>query len=351
MYLCIVARSIPPKRRTSSVLCSRISSHVRCTMRPDAGLAHEHVVGFLREHEPAGARQRVEPALGEARQLVLAVAVGEVAEHEVREPVRRPLVESAEDARLVPIARAPLQQRLGLLAAVAPEVGVEQVHHGPEMPPLLDVDLEQVAEIVERRAGTAEMALLLDRCRLRVALRDDEPAERASILARDVRPGREALVIAEPDDAPWLRLREEDAPSIVGHPHVVELGPSLRVDADGRAEIDVLASGSPRAPCRSTTRGTAAAIPRARAGAAGSPTDRRCSECARDSRCRPSRSPPIEFCSFARAVQAQRAPRSDRVRSLEDPILPCRQPREDLALERFRAGEPERGLHARERVG
>src|SRR5205814_3595948 len=50
----------------------------------------------------------------------------------------------------------------------------------------------------------------------------------------------QALVIAESDDPPGLRLREEDPPSILGHPDVVELRPSLRVDADGGAEIDVL---------------------------------------------------------------------------------------------------------------
>ncbi len=38
------------------------------------------------------------------------------------------------------------------------------------MPPLLDIDLEQVAHVVERGRGRAEMALLLDRRRLGVAL-------------------------------------------------------------------------------------------------------------------------------------------------------------------------------------
>src|SRR5262249_34765364 len=109
--------------------------------------------------------------------------------------------------------------------------------------------------------------------------------------------------------------------------------------------------GTPRAPCRSTIRESAVATPPAHAGAGDSPTGPRCSESARDSRCPPSRSPPIEFRSLPRAVHAQRAPRSDRVRPLKDPILPCREPCEDLALERFRAREPERRLHARERVG
>src|SRR5262245_39887592 len=84
------------------------------------------------------------------------------------------------------------------------------------------------------------MALLLHRCRLGVALRDDQPAERAAILARDILPGRKAFVIAESDDPFRLGLCEEDAPPILGHSHVVELGPSLSVDADGRTQIHIL---------------------------------------------------------------------------------------------------------------
>src|SRR5262245_4212540 len=75
---------------------------------PHPTLAHEHVVGLLGQHEAAGARQRIETALREAGQLVLAVAVGEEAEHEERQPVRRPLVERAEDPWLVVVARAAL---------------------------------------------------------------------------------------------------------------------------------------------------------------------------------------------------------------------------------------------------
>ena len=99
----------------------------------DAGLAHEHVVRFLGQHEAAGARQRIEARFGERRELVLAVAVGEVGEHEERQPVRRRLVEGAQDARLVGVARVPLQQLLGLLAAVAAEIGVQQVDHRPQV--------------------------------------------------------------------------------------------------------------------------------------------------------------------------------------------------------------------------
>ena len=46
----------------------------------EAGLADEHMVGFLGQHEAAGARQRIEGALGQHLELELAVAVGEIGE-------------------------------------------------------------------------------------------------------------------------------------------------------------------------------------------------------------------------------------------------------------------------------
>ena len=65
----------------------------------DAGLADEHVMRLFGQHEAAGARQRIEAGLRERVQLHLAVAVGEIGEHEERQPVRRRLVEGAEHAR------------------------------------------------------------------------------------------------------------------------------------------------------------------------------------------------------------------------------------------------------------
>src|SRR5713101_6959322 len=207
---------------------------------PHPALAHEHVVGFLGQHEAAGARQRVEAALGQARELVLAVPVGEEAEHEEREPVRRPLVEGAQDAGLVVVARAALQERLRLLAAVAAEVGVEDVHHRPQVAALLDIDLEEIAQVVERRAGPAQVPLLLHRGGLGVALGHDQPSERPPVLAGDLLPGGLALVIAEVDLTARLRLGEEDAPAVLGHPGVVELGPALGVHAGRGAQVDLL---------------------------------------------------------------------------------------------------------------
>ncbi len=204
----------------------------------DAGLADEHVVGFLGQHEAAGARQRIEARLRQRVQLHLAVAVGEVGEHEERQPVRRRLVEGAEHARRIRIARAAAQQIVGLLAAVAAEVLLQQVDHRPEMAAFLDIDLEQIAHVVERGRGLAEMALLLDRGRLGVALDHDQAAQHRAMLAGDFLPGRLAEVFAERNDAVLFLRRKQDAPAIFGHPHVVELGPAARIDRIGGAQID-----------------------------------------------------------------------------------------------------------------
>jgi len=71
----------------------------------DAAATDEHVKGFLGQHEPAGARQRIECALGQALELIAAVAVGEIGEHKKAQPIGDRLIEGAEDPRLVGIAR------------------------------------------------------------------------------------------------------------------------------------------------------------------------------------------------------------------------------------------------------
>ena len=221
---------------------------------PDARRPHEHVVGLLLEHEVARPRQRVEPRLAERGELELAVAIGEVGEHEERQPVRGRLVERAEDARLVGVAGVPLEHLVGLVPAVATEVAVQQVHHRPQVAALLDVDLEQVAQVVQARCRRAQVPLLFDRRRLGVALDDDEPAQVGSVLAGDLVPDRLAEVVAEGDAPIRLGLGEEDPPAVVGHLDVVEVGPALLADVDRRAQVDRVVLEGDRARAPSTTR-------------------------------------------------------------------------------------------------
>ena len=193
---------------------------------------------FFFEHEVTGTRQRIERRFPERGELVLAVAVGEVGEHEERQPVRRLLVEGAEDTRVVGVAGVTLQHLVSLLPPVSTEVTVQEVDHGPEVASLLDVDLEQVAHVIERGSGQAEGALLFDRGRLGVALDDDQPTEISSVLSWDLLPDILSLVVAESDLAVGFALGEEDAPAVVGHLDMLEVGPTLLADRDRRSEVD-----------------------------------------------------------------------------------------------------------------
>src|SRR5690606_23297820 len=119
-----------------------------------------------------------------------------------------------------------LEQRLGLLPAVAAEVGVQEVDHRPEVAAFLHVDLEEVPQVVEARAVRAELPLLLDAGRLGVALDHDEAPELVPELARHFLPGGLALEIAEPDAPIVRRLGQEDAPAILRQLDVVEMRPA-----------------------------------------------------------------------------------------------------------------------------
>ena len=253
-----------------------------------AGGAHEHVVGLLLEHEVARARQRVEAALPERGQLELAVAVGEVGEEEERQPVRRLLVERAEDARMVGVARVAQQHLVGLVPAVAPEVAVQQVHHRPQVAALLHVHLEEVAHVVEAGRGEAQPALLLHRGRLGVALDHDEPAQVGPVLAGHLRPHRLAQVVAEGDRPVGLGLGQEDAPAVVGHLDRAEVGPALLARRRPRCAGRRPCPGRRPGRAAATTRGSGAARTRAPAAGGGRRPDRRCSGSWRRSRRRSS---------------------------------------------------------------
>ena len=205
----------------------------------NARLTDEHVVRFLGEHELTGARQRIEARLTERAQLKLAVAVGEHREHIKVEPRLHRLVESAEDARLVTIPRAALEHRLGFLATIFAKIRVEQVDHRPQVTAFLDFDLKQVSQIVQRRRGVTEHALLLHRRGLGIALGDDDATERVAVLAGHLLPRRLPVVIAKANRPPRNLWLEEDAPAIFRHLHVIKVRPAICLDADGSPKVDI----------------------------------------------------------------------------------------------------------------
>ena len=204
------------------------------------------MVGFLGQHELAGSRQGVEAGFGQGGKLELAVAVLEIGEHEERQPVVCRLVEGFEDTRLIWVAGVTLEHFVSFLAAVAAEMSMQQIDHRPQVAAFFYIHLKQVAQIVERRAGLAQSALLLDRGRLGVALGDDQAAQFGTVLTRHVGPHRFTLVLAEGDFAALFRWRQKNAPTVFRHPHMTVMGPALGIDADGGAQIDLEVAGLDR---------------------------------------------------------------------------------------------------------
>ena len=131
------------------------------------------------------------------------------------------------------------QHGFRLFPAIAAEMGMQQIDHRPQMTPLFDIDLKQIAQIVERRAGQAEKALLLDRCRFGIALGDDQAAQRAAMFARDFLPHGLALVFAKGDFPVRIGIGEKNPPAIFRHLDVAEISPALGIDADRGAEINI----------------------------------------------------------------------------------------------------------------
>ena len=151
---------------------------------------------FFSQHELRRCGKRIEAGLGERRQLELAVAVGEVREHVERQPVRRFLVEGTENARVVfspqrrrAVLRLPRDRRgrSSDAAGTPSPTGGALPPHSPETG-------------CAGRTSTVrstQMPLLLDRSRLRIALRDDNAAQVRAMLARHILPRSLALVLTE----------------------------------------------------------------------------------------------------------------------------------------------------------
>src|SRR5467141_2282707 len=98
------------------------------------------------------------------------------------------------------------------------------------MAAFLDIDLEEVAQIVERRAGMAEPTLLLDRGWLGVALGNNQPAQGRAVLPRYVLPHRLAIGVAKADPAIGRGLGEKDAPPVIRHLDHAVIRPAVLID-------------------------------------------------------------------------------------------------------------------------
>src|SRR5262249_36506349 len=154
-----------------------------------------------------------------------------------RQPVAGLLIERSEDARIVRISRPALQESFSLLSPVAAEISMQQIHHRPQMAPLLDIHLEQIAQIVKRRTGRAQQSLLFHRGRSGISLLQDDSPQRRSVFSRNILPGRLAPVISEMDFSILVPRRQKNAPSILRHADVSEIGPSVAVYTYSRSQV------------------------------------------------------------------------------------------------------------------
>ena len=197
------------------------------------------MVRFFGQHELGRAGQGVKRTFSQCAQLVFTIAVGEIGEHEEAQPVRRLLVEGLQDAGVVVVATATLKQSFSFFAAIASEMFVQQIHHRPKVTPFFHINLKEIAQVVHARRSQPQVALLLNRCWLCIALRHDDATQVGAVFARHVLPNALALVIAKVDLALLIAWVHKNSPAVVTHLHVTELRPPLRVDAHGCAQINV----------------------------------------------------------------------------------------------------------------
>src|SRR5215467_12602130 len=104
------------------------------------------------------------------------------------------------------------------------------------MAPLLDIDLKQIAQVIQRRAGAPEMPLLLDGGWLGV----DQPAQGTAVFPRYLLPGRLAAVIAKGDGPPLFGFGQKDAPTVVRHFDIAKVRPAIGLNTDGGAQVDIV---------------------------------------------------------------------------------------------------------------
>ena len=207
---------------------------------PYACLAHEHVVGFLGQHEAAGAGKGIKAGFRERAKLEFSITIGKEREHVKRQPVRRRLIERAQNARIVGIAGAARQQSFGFFAAIAPEVAMQQVDHSPQMAAFLHIHLKNVAQVIQRRTGKSQHLLLLHRSRLRIALRHDDAAQCRAVFARHFLPRRLALVRAKIHLPLLIARLQENSPAIFRHLDVIEMRPAVRLHADRCTQVHIV---------------------------------------------------------------------------------------------------------------
>jgi len=115
----------------------------------DTGIA-TNCGALFGQHEFAGARQRIETRFRKRLELKFSVAIGEIRKHLKTQPVADRFVKGAQDAGLVGVAGMPFEQFFRFFAAIASEICVQQIDHGPKVAAFFNIHLKKI--FADRRA-------------------------------------------------------------------------------------------------------------------------------------------------------------------------------------------------------
>src|SRR5436190_10369251 len=116
---------------------------------------------------------------------------------------------------------------------------MEKINDRPQVSAFFNINLEKIAQVVERRAGFSQLPLLFDRGRLGVALRYQDASQSIAKLAWHFLIGGHAAVITETNFRVSARWLKKYPPTVVRHFHIIEIRPTTRLDADRCAQIDL----------------------------------------------------------------------------------------------------------------
>src|SRR5664280_3928408 len=94
-------------------------------------------------------------------------------------------------------------------------------------------------QVIKRWSGVAEHALLLDGCRLGVALGNDQTAQYGAEFTGNLLPDFLPVVVAKANAAFGIAVGEKDSPTIIRHVDKSISGPPLRVHRGRGAQINV----------------------------------------------------------------------------------------------------------------
>src|SRR5580704_2814570 len=240
---------------------------------------------------------------------------------------------------------------------------MQEIDHGPQVASFFHVDLKNISQVVEGRAGQAQCLLLFDRGRFGISLRDNNAAQDRTILTGYVLPCGLTLVATKIDLARFITRLQEDAPAILRHSNVTELRPAVGCYAGGGAQIDFIIAGFIGAHVRPPAEESGLPVFQgALQNAVASEVDvvrnflgvighRKSTSLGSRAGQSISNSFPVEFYRRAGAIDFQRTVRAYSIGANEDPILPSGKAAEYARFQCFDATKAQVGFKTCQSVG